>query len=300
MTDEEKQRAEIRISQLPVNMNASAKELVKNLDVDGDGVIDLHEFAAAVTSLKNERNNAKFLTKVIFGLIGFVFCLVSAVFGVSIAAARIAQDTTIDPATGFVTAKDGNAVMKTSPALTTKKGVSIHNIPKDEMEGVKKIVLHDGAISFHVKGFSKGENATVVLVEGGTLTFGNEGLIDTTGDDLAILFTNLFGDAGSRLLEEEEQMEKSDEEFLKEEKEADEIQEGEKIDEEVEPVEDIPFKWKEGLKPDEEDLVLKPTDGKDPCLMLGESFTEEEYDDCMAKGMENRMESAETTVIVEA
>lgn len=138
MTDEEKQRAEIRISQLPVNMNASAKELVKNLDVDGDGVIDLHEFAAAVTSLKNERNNAKFLTKVIFGLIGFVFCLVSAVFGVSIAAARIAQDTTIDPATGFVTAKDGNAVMKTSPALTTKKGVSIHNIPKDEMEGVKK------------------------------------------------------------------------------------------------------------------------------------------------------------------
>ena len=140
----------------------------------------------------------------------------------------------------------------------------------------------------------------MVLVEGGTLTFGNEGLIDTTGDDLAILFTNLFGDAGSRLLEDEEQMEKSYEELLKEEKEADEIQEGEKIDEEVEPVEDIPFKWKEGLKPDEEDLVLKPTDGKDPCLMLGGSFTEEEYEDCMAKGMENRMESAETTVIFEA
>merc|ERR1712151_471622 len=94
--------------------------------------------------------------------------------------------------------------------------------------------------------------------------------------------------------EKEEQMEKSDEAFVKEEQEADEIQEGEKVDEEEEPKEDIPFKWKEGLKPDEEDLVLKPPDGieekRDPCLALGESFTEEEYDNCMAKGMENMQE----------
>merc|ERR1712043_130411 len=80
--------------------------------------------------------------------------------------------------------------------------------------------------------------------------------------------------------EEQEQMEKSDEEFIKQEQEADEIQEGEKVDEEEEPDEDIPFKWKEGLKPDEEDLVLKPPDGieekRDPCLALGETFTEEE------------------------
>merc|ERR1739844_454929 len=53
-------------------------------------------------------------------------------------------------------------------------------------------------------------------------------------------------------------------------------------------------KWKEGLKPDEEDLVSKPPDGieekRDPCLALGESFTDEEYDDCMTKGMENMQE----------
>merc|ERR1712151_1295143 len=29
---------------------------------------------------------------------------------------------------------------------------------------------------------------------------------------------------------------------------------------------------------------------RDPCLALGESFTEEEYDDCMKKGMENMQE----------
>merc|ERR1719261_1686038 len=84
---------------------------------------------------------------------------------------------------------------------------------------------------------------------------------------------------------------KTDEEFLKEEREASEIEDGEEVDEELDPDEEIEFKWKEGLKPDDEDLILSPPDGieekMDPCLRLPEKFTEEEYMKCMEEANEN-------------
>lgn len=99
------------------------------------------------------------------------------------------------------------------------------------------------------------------------------------------------GDVSETPSKEELVESKTDEEFVKEEREASEIEDGEKVDEELDPDEEIEFKWKEGLKPDDEDLILSPPDGieekMDPCLRLPENFTEEEYMKCMEEANEN-------------
>lgn len=186
-----KNNTSCRVSQMPkVVRDGSLAVKV----ADGDGNLDLD---AVMDVLMDTRKNNKFLTKIICGLVAFVFVLVAAIFGVSIAAAKIAQDTNIDPITGFVTAKNGGVdgrpppVMKTSEALRIEKGaVSVNEYTTDKLSALKKIDMNNGTLSFHVKGYSKGANVTMLLVEGGTLTFDDTGLIDATGNDLHLLFMN--------------------------------------------------------------------------------------------------------------
>jgi hypothetical protein len=148
----------------------------------------------AVDLLLETRKSNKLLTKVIIGLIAYSILLTVAIFGVSIAAAEIAKDTTIDPVTGFVHAKNGNAIMKTALA-TEFTSDSIHGMSDEDLARLLTVNFHDGALVFQVKGFSSTEEKTMLLIEGGVLTFDDSRIVDVAGDHVNLL-VEAFGIEG--------------------------------------------------------------------------------------------------------
>jgi len=190
---EKKQR--YRLAQLDLQNTSIANEL---------GTPSGHfNVEKAVDLLLETRKSNKLLTKVIIGLIAYSILLTVAIFGVSIAAAEIAKDTTIDPVTGFVHAKNGNAIMKTAEAIEHDKPDSIHGLSDEYLARLLTVQFHDGALMFQVKGFSSTEDKTMLLVEGGVLTFDDTGIVDVAGDHVNLL-VEVFGIGGEgRTLEYE-------------------------------------------------------------------------------------------------
>merc|ERR1711935_843884 len=167
----------------------------KSGDLDVEKAVDL---------LLETRKSNKLLTKVIIGLIVYSILLTAAIFGVSIAAAEIAKDTTIDPVTGFVHAKNGNAIMKTVEATEYDKPDSIHGLSDEDLARLLTVNFHDGALMFQVKGFSSTEEKTMLLVEGGVLTFDDNEIVDVAGDHVNLL-VEAFGieGEGRKLVEDQ-------------------------------------------------------------------------------------------------
>merc|ERR1719464_520026 len=151
------------------------------------------DFDKLVDVAKKSREWNKFLWKMVVLLLVLVFFTILAVFGVSIAAAVITKDTKIDASTGFLYAKAGGddggfSIMKTAEAMTALMNVDVHGLPAAELPDVESIKFMDVELSFNVKGFARGEDVTVLLIEGGTLTFDETGLTGTTGDGPSVLF----------------------------------------------------------------------------------------------------------------
>lgn len=148
---------------------------------------------SAVDMLVDTRKSVKLLTKIIIGLIVYSILLTIAIFGVSIAAAEIAKDTTIDPSTGFVYAKHGqdHPIMRTAEAVESVETQSIHGMSNKDLADLKSVSFLDGALMFQVKGFGSTEEKTMLFVEGGALTFDDIGLVDVTGDLLADTFSSV-------------------------------------------------------------------------------------------------------------
>jgi len=180
-SDIEKGRNEIRISQLPNGLRESAKQLVKELDTDGDGAIDAHEFAAAVTSLTKGRTQNRNLIKALVLLSFGALALIGSMFGVSIAAARLAKDTETG-ALGILQDKVTGSVVKTGEALI-KDSTSVLDMATSQLQAMKKLVLMDGEVQFEIKGFARSTTGEQVMmnVEGGTITFDKEGILNATG-----------------------------------------------------------------------------------------------------------------------
>ena len=140
-TDIEQHSNELRLSQLPRSMRASLALFTKELDTDGDGAIDVQEFTAAVKSLKDTRKSNKNLTKIVIALIVASLLLIGSVFGVSIAAARLAKDTVTD-SSGVLQDKTTGAIVQTAGALVPiDKNKSIFDMSTEELLHMKEIVL---------------------------------------------------------------------------------------------------------------------------------------------------------------
>ena len=159
------------------------------------GHFDLEKTAKTFVTQVDENKSQK---KIIIGLSVAVALLIGSIFGVSIAAAYLAKDTYIDPNSGVMLAKQGSqkgSPIKTVEPLEMQFNVTVHELSKEQLFGLRKIVLDgsdDTPVVFDVKGFARGPNATVLLVEGGTLSYFDGGM-EATGSALTALEA-AFGD----------------------------------------------------------------------------------------------------------
>jgi len=188
-----------RLSSFPL----MKKSMKGKLDTNEDGNLDV---TAAVNTLMSKHNQNKTLTNVIICLSIGGLVLIAALFGVSIAAAYVAKDVSIDPVTGFVTAKGGAVMMKTTEATILNHDANFVTMSPEELQGVERIVGSEGEFSFDVKGYSRKRismygvlddlDVVTFLVEGGTLTYDTDGFVNATG--AAVLLLELGDDnAGS-------------------------------------------------------------------------------------------------------
>jgi len=173
----------IDIAKLPPNLKIAVDEL--NLDTDGDGRLDTEEIIMAVEHLAAKTKANTSLKKIVYVLCGFSVALVAALFGASIAAARLAKDTTMDADTGIMYAKGTHTIMKTEEALF-RSTMNIAMLSNKELDGLVNLIPTQGDVKFQVKGYSRSGtidgNQVMLLVEGGTITYDPEGIMDATGD----------------------------------------------------------------------------------------------------------------------
>jgi hypothetical protein len=181
----------IIISDLPLRLRNSVAEL--NLDVNGDGALDTEEIVMAVENLAATSRDNVGLKKIIYGLCVFALLLIGCVFGATIAAARLTNDTEVDSATGIMYAKGGShETMKTEDVIIYSDSVDVVDMSNDELNQLKVILLEDGDVKFTVKGFARPLSSTdstevKLLVEGGTITYDNAGIVSSTGDAKELL-----------------------------------------------------------------------------------------------------------------
>lgn len=199
---EEKSKASFRISMMPGNIDPA---LIKELDKDNDGEIDVNEFAQALDVLRNERKTNRKLSRVVMVLVVCGLLLIASIFGVSIAAAYYAKDTKIY-AGGILLDKENDSIVQTAEAvgyMDQDTAGSLVDMTTDRIQSIKTISLFDGKLSFAVKGSSKSPSGDqlMLLVEGGTITFDSDGFQKATGDAL-VLFEHALGEMneGRRML----------------------------------------------------------------------------------------------------
>ena len=73
--------------------------------------------------------------------------------------------------------------VKTEPVEIRKNGVTIVDMTNEELKVLKHVILDGGSIEFAVRGYARSveNNQVGLIVEGGSLFFGEEGLVNATG-----------------------------------------------------------------------------------------------------------------------
>jgi len=184
----------IRISDLSHNLRKSVKDL--QLDLDGDGQLDTDEILAAVTHLTSQTKKNSSLNKIVCALCTFMILLVVCVFASSITAARLVNDTEVDPISGIMYAKGGDhSIMKTDSVAIYSNATTLAKMTNGELDILKAILLGNGGVKFQVKGYARkgGSDEVSVLVEGGTITYDSKGIKDATGN-AKVLLAFAYGD----------------------------------------------------------------------------------------------------------
>jgi len=190
-------KMEIRVSSLPIGLRQSVATL--KLDLDGDGALDEEEIVMAVSNLATTTKDNKGLKKLVWTLCVFSVLLIACVFGASIAAARLAKDTEVDPSNGIMYAKGGNhEVLKTEDVIIYSNTTNIADMSNAELNLLKVILLSGGDVKFQIKGYARSvsmdtdtdtndDQQVKLLVEGGTITYDNAGIASATGDAQELL-----------------------------------------------------------------------------------------------------------------
>ena len=129
---------------------------------------------------KKDNKNLRYL---VVGLVLFSILLICCVFGASITAARLSKDTSVDPVSGIMYTKGSDSPIQTEPVAIRNEGVTINELETHELDVLQEISLADGLIKFHVTGYAKSlpKNQVTLLVDGGSLIYGEEGLVSATG-----------------------------------------------------------------------------------------------------------------------
>lgn len=184
-------KASIRVSALPKQIRESASKL----DRDGDGALSNHDVAMALHHLDSKERENRNLRNMLIGFCVLTVLLVACIFGASVAAARLSQEVSVSADNGFAYVKGTHEVMKTEDAVIWENG-NIANLDSEAINKLTEIVLADGDVRFKIMGNARDSvsNKVVLLVEGGTLTWDDDGLSDATGTALALLEVALGAD----------------------------------------------------------------------------------------------------------
>jgi len=163
---------------------------------DISGELGPREVAAAITKLEKKGELNRNLKKTITAFVALTFVMIAAIFASSITAARLSQEMTINPENGFAYAKGSDiSVMKTGEAIEYSDETSVGEMSNEELINLKELILLEGDLRFVVKGHARDSvNDTVVLiVEGGTITFGRDHLVSSTGS-AKMVFEAIYGE----------------------------------------------------------------------------------------------------------
>jgi len=189
----------IRVSTLPNEMRDDVNQL--KLDVDGDGAIDAKELEVLIQRLLTTKDDNKSLKKLVTYMGIFGILLTCIIFGVSIAAARLAKDTTVDPLTGIMSPKGSDKSIHTSAVSYYLDNMDVVGMENDQLSALTDIIFGDGSVEFTVKGYSRSlvKKQVTFLVEGGTVLYDEEGYVSATGiaETLLAFADHSDGDAGS-------------------------------------------------------------------------------------------------------
>jgi len=197
-------RSTLRVTSLPEEI----RETARKLDYNDTGELGSVEIRQAFGDLHNTKKKNKNLKYMIIFFVLITILLTGAVFGASITAARLAKDTEVDRNNGFAYLKGTHNVMKTSEALEWNQE-DIGQLSNEKLTNIEDLVFSNGDISFKVKGHARdipGETVQI-LVEGGTILYDKDGIIDATGDAKLLLErrygSDLFvaGSEGNRRLQ---------------------------------------------------------------------------------------------------
>jgi len=200
LTQEESKRG-IRLSEMSPELQGQVEKL--GIDEDGDGKITDKEMGKLIERYLDTKRDNKFLRHLVTVLVIFSFLLTGCVFGASITAARLSEKTSVDPVNGIMYAKDSDRPIQTEPVNIRTEDLTINKMEVNELDALYEIRLHNGSIKFQVKGFAKSfeKNQVTLIVEGGTLIFGNSGLVSVTGTAETIFnFVSSVSEEGHRRL----------------------------------------------------------------------------------------------------
>lgn len=120
------------------------EERIARMDEDGDGRIDSKELYSAMMDVSKaaihaDKKNRNY-KHIIYGLVGFTVVLVAAVFGTSIAAARLAKDTQVN--NRALLTKDGQAVGINMNEVNIPLG-AVSFMPSDILTKIDQLILND-------------------------------------------------------------------------------------------------------------------------------------------------------------
>ena len=177
-------RSTLRVTSLPEEI----RETARKLDYNDTGELGSVEIRQAFGDLHNTKKKNKNLKYMIIFFVLITILLTGAVFGASITAARLAKDTEVDHTNGFSYLKGTHDVMKTGEAKVPMDS-NCGQLSNDELTRLTDLVFSEGDISFKVKGHARdipGETVQI-LVEGGTILYDQDGIIDATGDAKLLL-----------------------------------------------------------------------------------------------------------------
>ena len=177
-------RSTLRVTSLPEEI----RETARKLDYNDTGELGSVEIRQAFGDLHNTKKKNKNLKYMIIFFVLITILLTGAVFGASITAARLAKDTEVDRNNGFAYLKGTHDVMKTAEATYDGSG-NVGQLSNDELTSLEYLIFSEGDIAFKIKGHARdiaGETVQV-LVEGGTIIYDFDGIIDATGDAKLLL-----------------------------------------------------------------------------------------------------------------
>ena len=153
---------------------------------------------------RGTKKDNKNLRYSVVGLVLVSILLVCCVFGASITATRLSKDTSVDPVNGIMYAKGSATPIQTEPVAIRNNGVMINKMPTYNLDVLREISLDNGSIKFQVKGYAKSleKKQVTLIVENGSLLYGDEGLVAATGmaeTMLDFVYPNDVDEEGRRL-----------------------------------------------------------------------------------------------------